>query len=208
MAAETVGSWRLDGSVPAQGQRGRWYTLPDGLAVDAFHIWYLGPDSPTLTNVLVTHPRSPVCIAARGTPAAFTHADPHVHYSRVGAIQVFTYDPEASTARRETADVNRLLKRRCVLVPARPPNPTLPSLTLCPDRRRYLIQQTRDAGVIGIVVTALGVGTACAWLVHVRQPPAPDAQSCTLPLGQRATWTWPPRSSASSVPLASAPSRS
>jgi len=29
--------------------------------------------------------------------------------------------------------------------------------------RRYLIEQTKDAEVIGIVVTALGVGTA--WLV-------------------------------------------
>jgi len=37
-----------------------------------------------------------------------------------------------------------------------------------PSARRYLIEQTKDAEVIGIVVTALGVGTV--WLATARPP--------------------------------------
>ena len=73
VAAETVDGWRLNGTAPSAGQPsagqpGRRYTLAEGTALAQYHIWYLGPESATLTNILLTHPRNQVFATPPASP--------------------------------------------------------------------------------------------------------------------------------------------
>lgn len=85
----------------------RFFTLPESDSLDTYSIFYIGPETLTLTNICITHSQLPVS----------------------------TYDPETQSSRKESMNVNKLLMRRY-----------------------FLVQQARDADVVGIVVGTLGVG--------------------------------------------------
>ncbi|KAJ2760051.1 Diphthamide biosynthesis protein 2 [Coemansia sp. BCRC 34490] len=85
-------------------QAGRSWELPDGQAIGDYTILYIGQESLTLTNVLLTQ-RSQA---------------------------VYSYDPHTRVLREEGAKANRHL-----------------------GRRYYMVQQAKDADVVGIVVGTL-----------------------------------------------------
>ncbi|KAJ3045666.1 Diphthamide biosynthesis protein 2 [Rhizophlyctis rosea] len=98
------------GSAAASSIRktGRRYLLQDGHGLQDYTLFYVGSESLTLTNILMTHRPCPV----------------------------YSYDPKTNDAREESYKVNRLL-----------------------NRRYYLLQQAKDASVIGIVVGTLGAAS-------------------------------------------------
>ncbi|KAJ3025315.1 UNVERIFIED_CONTAM: Diphthamide biosynthesis protein 2 [Siphonaria sp. JEL0065] len=67
---------------------GRKYVVPEGRALSEYTILYIGAESLTLTNILMTH----------------------------NSLQSFSYDPALKVAREETMAVNKLLMRRYVMV--------------------------------------------------------------------------------------------
>ncbi|RUS23729.1 hypothetical protein BC938DRAFT_474710 [Jimgerdemannia flammicorona] len=69
-------------SQPARG--GRHYDLPEGVKVEDCSVFYVGGESLTLTNIVMTHSK----------------------------CKVFTYNPETKDARQETLQVNRMLMKR------------------------------------------------------------------------------------------------
>ncbi|RKO90417.1 putative diphthamide synthesis protein-domain-containing protein, partial [Blyttiomyces helicus] len=74
---------------PKTSVRGsRWYSLPDGHAIENYDIFYLGPESLSLTNIMMTHSR----------------------------CKVYSFNPAAGESREESASVNRLLMRRYMMV--------------------------------------------------------------------------------------------
>ncbi|KAG8695187.1 Diphthamide biosynthesis protein 2 [Ceratobasidium sp. 395] len=81
-------------------------------------ILYIGGESLALTNFLLTH----------------------------GQSEVFSYDPQARTIRRETGSVNKLLMRRYAI-----------------------IQRARDSDVFGILVGTLGVASYIPLMAHLRR---------------------------------------
>lgn len=85
---------------------GRSWLLPEGMSISDFTILYLGSESLTLTNLLLTQ----------------------------RCESIFSYDPLTKVLREETQQANRHLRRRYVMV-----------------------QQARDADVVGIVVGTLAV---------------------------------------------------
>ena len=113
-----VEGWRLDGTVPAAAQRGRWAALPDGATLDQYRIVYLGGESSALNNVLLTHAATEVCAAGGGgSIAAPTRPRSAIVTceQRAGPrcrAQVYSFNPDTGVARLESADVNRTLRRR------------------------------------------------------------------------------------------------
>ncbi|KAJ8655646.1 diphthamide biosynthesis protein 2 [Lichtheimia ornata] len=67
---------------------GRYYELPEDIAIEDCSIFFIGAESLTLTNIMMIHNKCPV----------------------------YTYNPKTREARRETVQVNRLLMKRYSLV--------------------------------------------------------------------------------------------
>jgi len=67
---------------------GRTYDLPEGDNVEDYTIFYIGDESPTLSNIMMTH----------------------------STCEVYSYNPETKKGRLESAQVNRALMRRYFLV--------------------------------------------------------------------------------------------
>ncbi|KAF9902348.1 Diphthamide biosynthesis protein 2 [Linnemannia zychae] len=67
---------------------GRTYDLPEGNNIEDYAIFYIGEESPTLSNIMMTHSK----------------------------CEVYSYNPEKKTGRLESAQVNRALMRRYFLV--------------------------------------------------------------------------------------------
>ncbi|KAI9332361.1 putative diphthamide synthesis protein-domain-containing protein [Obelidium mucronatum] len=97
---------------------GRKYVIPEGRELSEYTLLYIGAESLTLTNILMTH----------------------------NSNQSFSYDPALKVAREETASVNKLLRRRYVMV-----------------------QKAKDADVIGIVVGTLGVVSYLPLIEHLKR---------------------------------------
>ena len=102
-----------------------------GLSEDITPILYVGESSRGLTNLLLTHPVTPVCACFRSSPT---------HYSG-GTIftpccfKVHGYSPTTRQVTLQSAETNKLLMRRYAAV-----------------------QKARDADIFGILVGTLGVG--------------------------------------------------
>ncbi|KAG0085031.1 Diphthamide biosynthesis protein 2 [Podila epicladia] len=67
---------------------GRTYDLPEGTKIEDYTIFYIGDESPTLSNIMMTHSQ----------------------------CDVYSYNPEKKEGRLESAQVNRALMRRYFLV--------------------------------------------------------------------------------------------
>ncbi|KAG0006909.1 Diphthamide biosynthesis protein 2 [Modicella reniformis] len=67
---------------------GRVYELPEGDTIDDYTLFYVGDESPTLSNIMMTHNK----------------------------CEVYSYDPEKKEGRLESAQVNKALMRRYFLV--------------------------------------------------------------------------------------------
>ncbi|KAF9203241.1 Diphthamide biosynthesis protein 2 [Haplosporangium sp. Z 27] len=67
---------------------GRTYDLPDGDNIEEYTLFYIGDESPTLSNIMMTHSK----------------------------CEVYSYNPEKKEGRLESAQVNRALMRRYFLV--------------------------------------------------------------------------------------------
>ncbi|KAJ3246274.1 Diphthamide biosynthesis protein 2 [Chytriomyces hyalinus] len=106
------------GSLEKTSSYGRKYTLPDGKLLSQYAIVFIGGESLTLTNIIMTH----------------------------SGNQSYSYDPVAKVAREESSAVNKMLRRRYVMV-----------------------QKAKDAGVIGIVVGTLGVVSYLPLIEHLKK---------------------------------------
>jgi hypothetical protein len=76
--ADVVSGWRVPGTPAAGTRTGRFFALPDSLPSpppDALVV-YIGPESPTLTNLLLRHPDHRVH-ATRCAPHLRTHTHTH-----------------------------------------------------------------------------------------------------------------------------------
>jgi diphthamide biosynthesis protein 2 len=98
---------------------------------DISPILYVGSPSLGLTNLLLTHPTTPVCVLLA----------PPLHATKLTTrlichFKVHGYDPVTREAALQSADTNKLLMRRYAIV-----------------------QKARDADVFGILVGTLGVGS-------------------------------------------------
>ncbi|KAF9133612.1 Diphthamide biosynthesis protein 2 [Mortierella sp. 14UC] len=67
---------------------GRTYDLPEGDNIEDYTIFYIGDESPTLSNIMMTHSR----------------------------CEVYSYNPEKKAGRLESAQINKALMRRYFLV--------------------------------------------------------------------------------------------
>lgn len=67
---------------------GRTYDLPEGDLIEDYTLFYIGDESPTLSNIMMTHSK----------------------------CDVYSYNPETKKGRLESAHVNRALMRRYFLV--------------------------------------------------------------------------------------------
>ncbi|KAI1321441.1 Diphthamide biosynthesis protein 2 [Mortierella claussenii] len=67
---------------------GRTYNLPEGDSIEDYTLFYVGDESPTLSNIMMTH----------------------------SACDVYSYSPEKKEGRLESAQVNKALMRRYFLV--------------------------------------------------------------------------------------------
>ncbi|KAF9431225.1 Diphthamide biosynthesis protein 2 [Entomortierella beljakovae] len=67
---------------------GRTYNLPDGDNIEDYTLFYVGDESPTLSNIMMTHSK----------------------------CDVYSFNPEKNEGRLESAQVNRALMRRYFLV--------------------------------------------------------------------------------------------
>ncbi|KAK3847394.1 MAG: diphthamide biosynthesis protein 2 [Linnemannia gamsii] len=67
---------------------GRTYDLPEGDNIEDYTIFYIGDESPTLSNIMMTHSK----------------------------CEVYSYNPEKKAGRFESAQVNKALMRRYFLV--------------------------------------------------------------------------------------------
>ncbi|KAF9315579.1 Diphthamide biosynthesis protein 2 [Podila horticola] len=67
---------------------GRTYGLPEGAKIEDYTIFYVGDESPTLSNIMMTHSQ----------------------------CEVYSYNPEKKEGRLESAHVNRALMRRYFLI--------------------------------------------------------------------------------------------
>ncbi|KAF9171445.1 Diphthamide biosynthesis protein 2 [Mortierella sp. AD011] len=67
---------------------GRTYDLPEGDSIEDYTLFYIGDESPTLSNIMMTHSK----------------------------CEVYSYNPEKKEGRLESAQVNRALMRRYFLV--------------------------------------------------------------------------------------------
>ncbi|KAF9146857.1 Diphthamide biosynthesis protein 2 [Mortierella sp. GBA39] len=67
---------------------GRTYNLPEGDSIEDYTIFYIGDESPTLSNIMMTHSR----------------------------CDTYSYNPEKKQGRLESAQVNKALMRRYFLV--------------------------------------------------------------------------------------------
>ncbi|KAF9165623.1 Diphthamide biosynthesis protein 2 [Actinomortierella ambigua] len=83
-----------DSSLTTQGQKehrrrfGRVYDLPEGANIEDYSLFYVGDESPTLSNIIITHSK----------------------------CQTYSYNPVTKCGRLESAQVNRALMRRYFLV--------------------------------------------------------------------------------------------
>ncbi|CAG8461635.1 1987_t:CDS:10 [Acaulospora colombiana] len=68
--------------------QGRHYSLPEGTSIEDFLIFYIGGESSTLSNLLLTHNK----------------------------CKVYSYDPETRVGRQESLHVNRALMKRYYMV--------------------------------------------------------------------------------------------
>ena len=99
-------------------------------------IFYVGSESLSLTNLLMTHSTSPVSFQVPLSPSlTLSFITSHHHHHHTHTKKVYSYDPKTKTTKLESARTNRLLMRRYVAV-----------------------QKARDADVFGILVGTLGVG--------------------------------------------------
>ena len=102
-----------------------------GLPEDITPILYVGESSHGLTNLLLTHPMTPVCACS---------CSPRTPYSGSTiffpcCFKVHGYSPTTQQATLQSAETNKLLMRRYAAV-----------------------QKARDADIFGILVGTLGVG--------------------------------------------------
>ncbi|KAJ3208010.1 Diphthamide biosynthesis protein 2 [Entophlyctis luteolus] len=97
---------------------GRKYVIPNGRTIEEYTIVFVGEASLTLTNIVMTH----------------------------NNIRTVSYNPVARIAQEENTFVNKLLKRRYVMV-----------------------QKAKDAEVIGIVVGTLGVVSYLPLINHIKR---------------------------------------
>ncbi|KAG0289792.1 Diphthamide biosynthesis protein 2 [Linnemannia gamsii] len=67
---------------------GRTYDLPEGHSIEDYTIFYIGDESPTLSNIMMTHSK----------------------------CETYSYNPEKKQGRLESAQVNKALMRRYFLV--------------------------------------------------------------------------------------------
>jgi diphthamide biosynthesis protein 2 len=67
---------------------GRTYDLPDGDSIEDYTVFYIGDESPTLSNIMMTHSK----------------------------CETYSYNPEKKQGRLESAQVNKALMRRYFLV--------------------------------------------------------------------------------------------
>jgi diphthamide biosynthesis protein 2 len=67
---------------------GRTYDLPEGDSIEDYTLFYVGDESPTLSNIIMTHSK----------------------------CEVYSYNPVKKEGRLESAQVNRALMRRYFLV--------------------------------------------------------------------------------------------
>ncbi|KAF9585162.1 Diphthamide biosynthesis protein 2 [Lunasporangiospora selenospora] len=77
-----------DSSTSKRRRFGRTYTLPEGDQIEDYSIFYIGDESPTLSNIIMTHSK----------------------------CEVYSYNPEKRQGRFESALVNKALMRRYFLV--------------------------------------------------------------------------------------------
>ena len=84
------------------------YDLPNGVGIDDCTIFYLGPESLALNNLLMTHGRCPV--------RAFVVTEARTRDLRFALLQVWSYDPATREARLESSKTNRMLMRRYAVV--------------------------------------------------------------------------------------------
>lgn len=88
--SQQLGSVEEDASEHTKKRRrfGRIYDLPEGDQIEDYTLFYVGDESPTLSNIMMTHSK----------------------------CDVYSYNPETKSGRLESAHVNRALMRRYFLV--------------------------------------------------------------------------------------------
>ncbi|XP_046859300.1 2-(3-amino-3-carboxypropyl)histidine synthase subunit 2-like [Xenia sp. Carnegie-2017] len=96
---------------------GREFNLEDGCSVDDYVVFYIGKESLTLTNHMMT----------------------------LNKCEFYSYDPEMSTCRKETLNVNRHLMKRY-----------------------YLIEKAKDAQTVGILVATIGIVNSLQILKRIK----------------------------------------
>lgn len=99
-------------------------------------ILYVGPSSLGLTNLIMTHSSTPVCVQC---PYLFSSSSwsPDFETFVFNRLQVHSYDPATRESHVESLRTNKLLMRRYAVV-----------------------QKARDADVFGILIGTLGI---CKW---------------------------------------------
>ncbi|CAG8474560.1 7059_t:CDS:10 [Ambispora gerdemannii] len=78
----------IEESDSSKQQKGRYYNLPEGTNIEDCSIFYIGGESLTLANLLMTHNK----------------------------CKVYTYNPQTREGRQETLQVNRALMKRYYMV--------------------------------------------------------------------------------------------
>lgn len=99
-------------------QFGRRFVLKSGTSLTDYRMFYVGHEGATLRNFMMTWNRCSFC----------------------------SFDPESSTGRAESANVNRALMKRY-----------------------YAIERAKDAGVVGILVGTLGVADYLAVIQQLKE---------------------------------------
>ncbi|KAG0208949.1 Diphthamide biosynthesis protein 2 [Mortierella sp. NVP41] len=86
-----AGALAVTEETPSNSKRrrfGRTYDMPEGDQIEDYTLFYIGDESPTLSNIMMTHSK----------------------------CEVYSYNPEKKAGRLESAQVNRALMRRYFLV--------------------------------------------------------------------------------------------
>lgn len=112
-----------NGSEPGEDSKvvqkfGRQFCLEEGVSIGDYCMFFVGQEGATLTNFIMTWNRSPFS----------------------------SFDPETSTGRAESVNVNKALMKRY-----------------------YAIERAKDAGVVGILVGTLGVASYLAIIDRLKE---------------------------------------
>ncbi|TPX30405.1 hypothetical protein SmJEL517_g06018 [Synchytrium microbalum] len=155
LVISTVDSERLTNDTNVQS--GRQYTLTKGTSSNDYTLFYIGGESLTLTNIIITHPSCPV----------------------------IAYNPDTQQCQPQSSQVNRLLNRRFHFKVYQREYFESPVLRPAFVTRYFMLQKAKDADVFGIVVGTLGVASYLPVIDHLKSLIASRSKkSYTLAVGK------------------------